>query len=175
MSKKWKEILWKEPLEPPKLTPEEVFEAVKKEDFSGYDAAARKCARLLYEAAQKNCKIGYVLGKMSEISEKVSRFFKKGSTQHHQLWQDWFLDMDDFLSYALEKETPEIQKAIDDVGPTGFMWGWAVQAAIGALKEDGYYDETLMYPKYGHLVQEGVCPRCHIPIQKNWFQKEMKK
>jgi hypothetical protein len=172
VTKKWKEILWAEPLEPPKLTPEEAFEAGRKGDLSGYDAAARKCARLLYEAAQQNCIIGYILGLMSKISGEVGRQLQKGSTPYHQIWQSWFLDMNSFLTYALEKETPEIKKAIEDVNPTAFMWGWAVQATIEALKEDEYYDELLMWPKRGHLVKEGTCPRCHIPIQKSWKYDE---
>lgn len=172
MVKSWKDRLFSEPLEPPKLTAEEAFEAGKRGEFSGYDAAARKCARLLYEAAQQNCKIGYVLGKMSEIGNRVSRYFRKGSTNHHQVWQSWFLDMDSYLSYVLEKELPQINKAIGDVGPTGFMWGWSVQAAIGALKEDEYFDGFLKWPKRGHLVQDGTCPRCHIPIQISWKSKK---
>lgn len=169
--KSWKETLNLEPLEPPKLTPDEAFEAGKRGDLSAYDAAARKCARLLYQAAQENCKVGYVLGKMSKVGNEVDRYFRRGSTKHHQLWQSWFLDMDSYLSYVLEKEAPEINKAINDVGPTGFMWGWAVQAAIGALKEDGYFDEFLKWPKRGHLVREGTCPRCHIPIQTKWLKE----
>ena len=56
-------------------------------------------------------------------------------------------------------------------GPTGFMWGWAVQAAVGALKEDGYFD-GFMWPKRGHPVESGTCPRCHIPIQKSWKETQ---
>lgn len=168
--KSWKEMLFGEPLEPPKLTPEEAFEAGKRGDLSGYDAAGRKCARLIYEVAQKNCKVGCVLGKLSKISKNVGRYLKE-ETAHHQVWQDWFLDMDGYLSYVFEKEAPEIQKMIDEVGPTGFMWGWAVQAAIGALKEDGYFDQ-FMWPKRGHLTEEGTCPRCHIPIQTKWKEEK---
>jgi hypothetical protein len=152
MARKWKDILWAEPLEPKKLTPEE---------------AARKCARLLYEAAQQNCMIGFVLGSMSKISENVGRYLKKDSTPYRQIWQGWFLDLVEFLLYVLEKEAPETRKAIYDIDPTVFMWSWAVQAAIGALKEDGYYDEPTMWPKRGHLVQKGSCPRCHLPIEKS--------
>lgn len=162
--KSWKEALFLEPMEPPKLTPEEAFEAGKRGDLTGYDAAGRKCARLLYEAAQRNCKVGYVLGKMSEIGEKVGYYLKKDSTEHHQVWQSWFLDMESYLSYILENEEPETTKAINNVGPTGFMWGWSVQAAIGALKEDGYFDDFLKWPKRGHLVKEGTCPRCHLVL-----------
>lgn len=165
---KWKELIFKEPLEPPKLTLKETFEAGERGDFSGYDAAARKCARLLYDAAQKNCMVGKVLGQIHKINERVSQYLKKGSTEHHQLWQAWFLDLVSFLGYVLEKEEPEINKQIKEVGPTGFMWGWAVQAAIGALREDDYFDEFMWWPKRGHLVKEGTCPRCHIPIQKSW-------
>ena len=116
ITKSWKELIFAEPLEPPKLTPKEAFEAGKRDDLSGYEAAGRKCARLVYEAAQKNCKIGDVLGKMSKIGETVGRYLKEESTEHHQVWQDWFLDMQSFLDYVLEKETPEIGKEIDEVG-----------------------------------------------------------
>lgn len=164
----WKDLIFKEPLEPPKLTSKEIFEAGKRGNLSAYDAATRKCARLLYNAAQRNCMVGKVLGQIHKISGKVNRYLKEGSVEHHQLWQEWFLDLNDFLHYVLGKEEPEISEQMKKVGASGFMWSLAVQAAIGALREDDYFDEFMMWPKRGHIVKEGTCPRCHIPIQKSW-------
>ena len=137
--KSWKEILFAEPLEPRSI--DEIQQALKRGENIDidYDAAARKAARLYIEAAQKNKKIGRILGRLAHISISLNRYLKKGNRD--MIWQDWFLDLLEYLDYVLKKENPEIDEEIDKLGLTGFQHGWAVQAAIGFLKEENYFDE----------------------------------
>jgi hypothetical protein len=82
-----------------------------------------------------------------------------------------FLDMLSFLDYVMGKEVPDKDKEIESIGLSMFQGGWAVQAAANALAEEGLIDEY-GWPKTGHLVKEGTCPRCNIPIQKEWSKKK---
>jgi len=163
----WKELIFKEPHEPKHMTVEEAFaegisagmgEVVGE---TNYDIAARKCARLIYQAAQENCMVGLVIGKMHKICDNVGKYLPEDSIAYRSLCQDWFSDMDNFFTYVLVKEVPKIASEVDHLGPTGFMWDWATVAATMALIEDGYFDK-FMWPKNGTRsvdghIQDVVC------------------
>jgi hypothetical protein len=181
---KWKEVLYKEPLEVDKekvhqLLFKKPWDQHTEEDKSflaqSYDVAARKAARIYFEVAQGNCMVGSVLGAIKRLSDRMSSnnwvYKPLKEDQRHQIWQDAFFDLLSFLEYVMEKEASERNKEIDAVGLSSFQGGWAVQAAVKALEEEGYLDE-FGWPTVGHLVEEGTCPRCHIPIQENWRKKK---
>jgi len=164
------EMLYEEPLEPPKMSAEEAFEAGKKGEMPGYDAAARKVARIYFETAISNCMVAKVLGKLLRLRDQKDRWQRRYGLDDddvHQVWQDCFLHIDDFLSYVMEKEAPEAKEEIRKVGPTMFMHGWAIQKAARALKEEGHLNDYY-YPQIGHVEpnEEGYCPRCNNPFQK---------
>jgi hypothetical protein len=184
LSKKWKEVLYKEPLEVDKekvhqLLFKKLWDQHTEEDKSflaqSYDIAARKAARIYFEAALENCMVGTVLGKIRHINDRMRSdnwiYKPLKEDQRHQIWQDMFLDMLSFLDYVMGKEVPDKDKEIESIGLSMFQGGWAVQAAANALVEEGYLD-TYGWPKTGHLVKEGTCPRCNIPIQKEWSKKK---
>jgi len=170
----WKEVLYKEPLEPPDISKLK-YPLTKEESKileTAYDAAARKAARILFETALKNCMVGKVLGRVYGLHKHMQTWIYESLDKdiRHQIWQDRMFDLIDFLDYVLEKEAPEANKEIDEIGLSMFQAGWAIQASAYALAEEGYLDEY-GFPKVGHLVEEGKCPRCHITIQKSWRKK----
>ncbi len=134
-----KEMLYREPLEPENLTPEEAFQEGKQGDTTNYDAAARKAGRTWFEAGMENDAVAKVLGKILRLSKSRDRWQEHHGLSDdaaHQVWQDHFLDLMDYLSFVMKTQEPERKREIDSTGLSMFQAGWAVQAAADALKEE---------------------------------------
>ena len=123
----WKELLYKEPLEPGHFTAEEAFKGGQEYGRTkqnnpvseSYDAAARSAARRWYESALTDEKARRAL---ESVNETGSRREKKEID--HSTWED--------LIFKAVRELP----SVDDLGLSAFQAGWAVQAAAGAWKEE---------------------------------------
>ena len=141
----WKEVLYQEPLEPPDIS------------------------KLKYplRTALKNCMVGRVLGRVYGLHKHMQTWVYESldKDRRHQIWQDRMFDLIDFLDYVLEKEAPEANKEIDEMGLSMFQAGWAIQAFAYALAEEGYLDEY-GFPKVGHLVEEGKCQGAILQFKK---------
>lgn len=102
----------------PTMTPEEAFEAGKRGDLSGYDAASRACARAIISFAERHSdrwkRIQDIYSKLEGISDGMKRqdIVIEGIKLLHELADD------------------ELTKTENEIGPTGYMWSWAVMAAI---------------------------------------------
>lgn len=94
-----------------KMTPEEAFEAGKRGDGSAYDLAGRKVALSLLRFFERH----------PEINPQLTYYL-------HPPEQDTGIQIDSILDEQAQKE-------IDEVGPTGAMFGWALSSVKWLLKE----------------------------------------
>lgn len=95
----------------PKRTPKEAFEAGKRGDFSAYDLAGRKVALSLLRFFERH----------SEINPQDTYYLAKDQGT---------IQIDSVLDEQAKKE-------IDDIGPTGAMFGWALGSVKWLLKKEG--------------------------------------
>jgi len=102
----------------PTMTPEEAFEAGKRGNLSGYDAAGRACARAIIKFTERHPhrwqniqNIYSGLHRLSDLMER-QRIVLEGIKLLDELADD------------------ELKKEQDEIGPTGYMWSWAVMTAV---------------------------------------------
>lgn len=113
--------LYKEPLEPKHQTSEEAFEEGRraaqgvKPDMTGYDAAGRKLTRVMLEWAEKS-------------AENRKLFLERCRTPKYKNLGSAGVELDDIA---------ELKKEIDAIGPTGFMFGYAVASVKWLVSNDG--------------------------------------
>ncbi len=110
--KEFRESLYSDPLEPQRMTPTEAFEAGKRGDLTAYDSASRKIARVILEWAEKD-------------SGNKQTFFERYDNPKYPNLKAGGVELDDI---------PEIKKVVDEVGPTGFMYSWAVESINWLLR-----------------------------------------
>jgi hypothetical protein len=141
----WKELLYKEPLEP-RIKPEE-FTLLLLEDpekkkivLEDYDVCQRKAARIYFETAIHNYRVCYVLGRIWALHQRKKNWPLPEEVAH-SIWEDHFFDLVKFLYYVMGKEAPEQEKEIGSLKLSIIQMGWAVQAAVYTLAEEGYLDE----------------------------------
>lgn len=162
-------VMTEEPI--PKLTPEEAFQAGKRGDMSGYDAAGRACARAIIKFGERHPDRWE---RIQSIYRELRRFrnFKFSSPEHAQEvaerilrdngvdrfrhYPDWTHDRLSIhpgwdiqtarrqLSQGIvlaaiellhELADDELNKQENEIGPTGFMWSWALNSAIYLTSE----------------------------------------
>ena len=98
----------------PKFTPEEAFEAGKRGDLSGYDLAGRKVACALLRFFERH----------PEIDPQQTHYIR-AEPEREQVREASKprLEINEILDEQAKRE-------IDEIGPTGFMFGWA----LGSVK-----------------------------------------
>jgi hypothetical protein len=131
----WIDYLYEGLQEPKKMTAEEAYQAGRRGNGSSYNAAAKKAARILYEAAKENRDVAKAISQLCRLQHHKEEYdwYKN---MDHTIWEDMLFNSAEYVEYALKVNFPERSKEFDDVGLSMFQAGWVFQAAAKCLFED---------------------------------------